>query len=154
MRLTDKYSGVLLARKLFKPGGDPVPVSGKVLTSDDFSALVDASLDGWLTVGRFTVDFERQLAQFVGARSAQFVNSGSSANLVVLNGLISNKLGERALKLGDEVLAVAMGFPICWKSMKDRAVMKSEIESEIYSLDEEVFGQQSVATRPTPTRDS
>ena len=88
-----------------------MPVSGKVLTSDDFSALVASSLDGWLTAGRFTADFERQLAQFVGARSALFVNSGSSANLVALSGLTSSKLGERALKPGDEVLTVAMGFP-------------------------------------------
>ena len=109
--LTRKYADKLLAPKAFIPGEDPVPVSGKVLTTEDFSSLVDSSLDGWLTAGRFTADFERQLAQFVGARSALFVNSGSSANLVALSGLTSNKLGERALKPGDEVLTVAMGFP-------------------------------------------
>jgi CDP-6-deoxy-D-xylo-4-hexulose-3-dehydrase len=111
LELTKQYADKLLAPKSFTPGEDPVPVSGKVLTSEDFTALVDSSLDGWLTAGRFTVDFERQLAQFVGARSALFVNSGSSANLVALSGLTSKKLGERALKPGDEVLAVAMGFP-------------------------------------------
>ena len=109
--LTRQYADKLLAPKSFTPGEDPVPVSGKVLTSDDFSALVDSSLDGWLTAGRFTADFERQLAQFVGARSALFVNSGSSANLIALSGLTSSKLGERALRPGDEVLTVAMGFP-------------------------------------------
>ena len=109
--LTRQYADKLLAPKSFTPGEDPVPVSGKVLTSDDFSALVDSSLDGWLTAGRFTADFERQLAQFVGARSALFVNSGSSANLIALSGLTSPKLGKRALKPGDEVLTVAMGFP-------------------------------------------
>jgi CDP-6-deoxy-D-xylo-4-hexulose-3-dehydrase len=95
----------------FIPGETPVPVSGKVLDADDYAALVDASLDGWLTAGRFTEEFERQLAKFVGARSALFVNSGSSANLVALSGLTSPKLGERALKPGDEVLTLAMGFP-------------------------------------------
>jgi CDP-6-deoxy-D-xylo-4-hexulose-3-dehydrase len=95
----------------FIPGETQVPVSGKVLDADDYAALVDASLDGWLTAGRFTEEFERQLAKFVGARSALFVNSGSSANLVALSGLTSPKLGERALKPGDEVLTLAMGFP-------------------------------------------
>jgi CDP-6-deoxy-D-xylo-4-hexulose-3-dehydrase len=100
-----------LVPQSFIPGETPVPVSGKVLDADDYAALVDASLDGWLTAGRFTEEFERQLAKFVGARSALFVNSGSSANLVALSGLTSPKLGERALKPGDEVLTLAMGFP-------------------------------------------
>ncbi len=106
------YADLLNEQKeSFVSGRDPVPVSGKFLTSDDFAALVDSSLDGWLTAGRFTKEFERQLAQFVGARSALFVNSGSSANLIALSGLTSPKLATRALKPGDEVLTVAMGFP-------------------------------------------
>ena len=109
--LTKKYADELLLKKSFTPGLDVVPVSGKVLTSEDFAALVESSLDGWLTSGRFTEDFERQLANFVGARSALFVNSGSSANLLAISGLTSSKLGERALRPGDEVLTVAMGFP-------------------------------------------
>lgn len=95
----------------FIPGESPVPVSGKVLDPDDYAALVDASLDGWLTAGRFTEDFQRSLARYVGARGAVFVNSGSSANLLALSALTSPKLGKRALKPGDEVLTVAMGFP-------------------------------------------
>jgi len=111
LKLTQQYADELLSTKAFTPGEDPVPVSGKVLTSEDFTALVDSSLDGWLTAGRFTSDFERALANFVGTRHALFVNSGSSANLVALSGLTSKKLGERALKPGDEVVTVAMGFP-------------------------------------------
>lgn len=95
----------------FIPGESPVPVSGKVLDPDDYAALVDSSLDGWLTAGRFTEDFQRSLARYVGARGAVFVNSGSSANLLALSALTSPKLGKRALKPGDEVLTVAMGFP-------------------------------------------
>lgn len=95
----------------FVPGVTPVPVSGKVLDADDFASLVDASLDGWLTAGRFTQAFERALAKYVGTRSALFVNSGSSANLIALSALTSPKLQKRALKPGDEVLTVAMGFP-------------------------------------------
>ena len=95
----------------FVPGVSPVPVSGKVLDADDYAALVDASLDGWLTAGRFHEDFEHALAKYVGMRGAKMVNSGSSANLVALSALTSPKLGKRALKEGDEVLTVAMGFP-------------------------------------------
>lgn len=100
-----------LRRAEFVPGETPVPVSGKVLDPSDFAALVDASLDGWLTSGRFHQDFERALARYVGARSSVFVNSGSSANLVALSALTSPKLGRRALRPGDEVLTVAAGFP-------------------------------------------
>jgi CDP-6-deoxy-D-xylo-4-hexulose-3-dehydrase len=82
-----------------------------MLDPEDFAALVDASLDGWLTAGRFHPLFERALARYVGARSAIFVNSGSSANLLALSGLTSDRLGKRALMPGDEVLTVAAGFP-------------------------------------------
>jgi CDP-4-dehydro-6-deoxyglucose reductase, E1 len=95
----------------FVPGESAVPVSGKVLGPEDLVSLVDASLDGWLTAGRFTEKFQRALARYVGTRSALFVNSGSSANLVALSALTSPKLHKRALREGDEVLTVAMGFP-------------------------------------------
>lgn len=68
----------------FIPGESPVPVSGKVLNAADLSFMVDAVLDGWLASGRFTEQFERELAAYVGQRSAVFVNSGSSANLLAL----------------------------------------------------------------------
>jgi len=135
LSLTNVYASKLLAVRSFKPGEDPVPVSGKVLTSDDFSALVDSSLDGWLTAGRFTTDFERQLAQFVGARAALFVNSGSSANLVALSGLTSNKLGDRALKPGDEVLGVAMGFPTTVNPIIQNGLRPVVVDVDLDTLD-------------------
>lgn len=95
----------------FIPGETPIPVSGKVIDEDDIASLVDACLDGWLTAGRFTEEFQRSLARYIGVRDSLFVNSGSSANLVALSALTSPKLGNRALKRGDEVLTVAMGFP-------------------------------------------
>ena len=88
-------------KKVFKPGIDSVPVSGKVLDASDFINLVDSSLDGWFTSGRFTEKFERELAKYVGTRTAVFVNSGSSANLIALSALTSPKLGSKALKLWD-----------------------------------------------------
>jgi CDP-6-deoxy-D-xylo-4-hexulose-3-dehydrase len=111
VKLTIEFAEKALVKKDFIPGETSIPVSGKVLSPDDFASLVDSSLDGWLTAGRHTKVFEKQLADFVGARSALFVNSGSSANLCALSGLTSPKLGDRALKPGDEVLTVAMGFP-------------------------------------------
>jgi CDP-6-deoxy-D-xylo-4-hexulose-3-dehydrase len=111
LKLTREFAEEALISQEFVAGETPVPVSGKVLSPEDFVSLVDSSLDGWLTAGRHTKVFERQLADFVGARSALFVNSGSSANLCALSGLTSPKLGDRALKPGDEVLTVAMGFP-------------------------------------------
>ena len=105
------FAAEKLKQQAFIPGETVIPVSGKVLDPADLASLVDASLDGWLTAGRFHTDFERALAKYIGSRSALFVNSGSSANLVALSGLTSPKLGKRALKPGDEVLSVAAGFP-------------------------------------------
>jgi CDP-4-dehydro-6-deoxyglucose reductase, E1 len=95
----------------FIPGVSPVPVSGKVIDGADVSAVVDSALDAWFTTGRFAETFERDLARFVGVRSASLVNSGSSANLVALSSLTSPKLGDRRLNSGDEVITVAAGFP-------------------------------------------
>jgi CDP-4-dehydro-6-deoxyglucose reductase, E1 len=109
--LVQEFAADKLASRDFVPGETTVPVSGKVLDPQDFAYLVDSVLDGWFTAGRWHRDFEEKLAEFVGARSALFVNSGSSANLVALSGLTSPKLGRRALQPGDEVLTVAAGFP-------------------------------------------
>lgn len=106
-----EFANEHLVGQPFLPGTTPVPVSGKVLDAEDFATLVDSCLDGWFTSGRFHDAFEEKLAEAVGARSALFVNSGSSANLVALSGLTSPKLGRRALQPGDEVLTVAAGFP-------------------------------------------
>ena len=135
LNLAHEYANMLLKKKPFTPGEDPVPVSGKGLTSDDVAALIDSSLAGWLTAGRFTSDFERQLAQFVGARSALFVNSGSSANLVALSGLTSVKLGERALKPGDEVLTVAMGFPTTINPIIQNGLRPVVVDVDLETLD-------------------
>jgi CDP-6-deoxy-D-xylo-4-hexulose-3-dehydrase len=135
LALTKQYADKLLAPKFFTPGEDPVPVSGKVLTSEDFISLVDSSLDGWLTAGRFTADFERALANFVGTRHALFVNSGSSANLIALSGLTSKKLGERALKPGDEVLTVAMGFPTTVNPIIQNGLKPVVVDVDLDTLD-------------------
>ena len=95
----------------FIPGDSPVPVTGKVFGKEEISAAVNASLDFWLTSGPYSEKFESRFAKTVGMRGAYMVNSGSSANLVALTTLTSSKLGDRALRPGDEVLTVAAGFP-------------------------------------------
>ena len=111
LNLVADYAKKFAKELEFIPGESSIPVSGKVITSEDIVSTVDSVLDGWFTAGRFTTKFESELAKYVGVRKALFVNSGSSANLCALSGLTSFKLGDRALKPGDEVLTVAMGFP-------------------------------------------
>jgi len=95
----------------FVPGTSPVPVSGKVYGASDMQALVDSSLDFWLTTGRFNAAFEERLAARLAVRHALTTNSGSSANLLALSSLTSHYLRGDALKPGDEVITVATGFP-------------------------------------------
>ena len=96
---------------VFTPGITAVPPSGKVLDAQELKYMVEASLDGWLTTGRLNAEFEKKLAKFIGINHLITVNSGSSANLVAFNALTSPKLGERAIKKGDEVIGVAAAFP-------------------------------------------
>lgn len=124
-----------LARGEFQPGESSVPVSGKVLDPDDLAALVDASLDGWLTAGRFTTDFQDALADYVGTRSASFVNSGSSANLCALSALTSPKLGERRLRPGDEIVTVAAGFPTTVNPILQNGMTPVFVDVEIGTYD-------------------
>ena len=98
-------------QKPFVPGQTVVPPSGKVIGAPELKNMVDASLDGWLTTGRFNVAFEARLAKFLGVKHVLTTNSGSSANLLAFSALTSHKLGERAIKPGDEVIGVASGFP-------------------------------------------
>ena len=104
------------AEEQYKPtpfvGGQTVITpSGKLLGEEELQNMVSASLDGWLTTGRFNAEFESKLAAFLGVKYCLSVNSGSSANLVAFSTLTSPKLGDRAVKKGDEVIGVAAGFP-------------------------------------------
>ena len=109
--LVDEYAAIEFSPKVFEPGQTIVPSSGKLIGAEELKNIVDASLDGWLTTGRFNEQFEKKLAEFIGVKYAITVNSGSSANLVAFSTLTSPKLSERAIKKGDEVIGVAAGFP-------------------------------------------
>lgn len=129
------YARGSLAPAPFVPGESPVPVSGKTLDAEDIASLVDSSLDGWLTSGRFTQEFQRSLADYVGARSATFVNSGSSANLCALSALTSPKLGKRRLRPGDEVVTVAAGFPTTVNPILQNGLKPVFVDVEIGTYD-------------------
>ena len=109
--LVQQYAEIAHAPKPFVPGESLVPVSGKVIGARELQLMVDASLDGWLTTGRFNAMFEERLAHFLGVKHLITVNSGSSANLVAFSTLTSPRLGDRAIRQGDEVIGVAAGFP-------------------------------------------
>ena len=135
LRAVGSFAAHSLQSEAFKPGESVVPVSGKVLTPEDLVALVDASLDGWLTAGRFHEKFQRALAKYVGARGSLMVNSGSSANLIALSALTSPKLGKKALKPGDEVLTVAMGFPTTVNPIVQNGLKPVMVDVELGTYD-------------------
>ena len=91
--------------------GARIPYAGRVYDHEEMEALVDSSLEFWLTAGRYAAQFEKGLAAFIGTRHALAVNSGSAANLLAFMALTSPLLGERAVRPGDEVITVAAGFP-------------------------------------------
>lgn len=95
----------------FIPGISPLPYAGRVFDDKEMIALVDASLDFWLTTGRYAEQFEQDLAKFLGMKYCLLTNSGSSANLLAVSALTSPKLGDRRLEPGDEVITSACGFP-------------------------------------------
>jgi len=109
--LVQQYAEIAHSSPTFFPGVTAIPPSGKLIGAKELNYMVEASLDGWLTSGHFNAEFEKKLAAFIGIKHLITVNSGSSANLVAFNTLTSTKLGERAIKKGDEVIGVAAGFP-------------------------------------------
>ncbi|MDP1864005.1 MAG: lipopolysaccharide biosynthesis protein RfbH [Thiobacillus sp.] len=109
--LVAQYGALASQPIRFEPGKTVIPPAGKVIGAKETQLMVEAALDGWLTTGHFNDAFETRLAQFLSVKHLLTVNSGSSANLVAFNTLTSPKLGERAIKSGDEVIGVAAGFP-------------------------------------------
>lgn len=98
------------AKKPFE-AGDRISYGGRFFDEKELVNLVDSSLEFWLTTGRYATKFEKDFAHFLGVRFCSLVNSGSSANLLAFMALTSPKLGERAIKRGDEIITVAAAFP-------------------------------------------
>ena len=115
----------------FVAGTTPVPVSGRVFDERDVATLVEASLDFWLTTGRFAAEFEAKFTEYVGVRHAVLCNSGSSANLLAVAALTSPKLGDRRLRPGDEVITVASGFPTTVNPMVQHGLRPVFVDVEL-----------------------
>lgn len=98
------------SKENFKPG-DRISYASRVYDEKEMQSLTDAMLDFWLTTGRFSNEFEKSFAEWIGVKYAHLVNSGSSANLIAFSVLTAPELGERQIKKGDEVITVACGFP-------------------------------------------
>lgn len=110
-KVRDYHAAAFAEEGAFVPGETPVPYAGRVFDADEMSNLVDSALDFWLTYGRYSRSFEQGLAAYLGVEHAYLVNSGSSANLLALAALTSDRLGERTIQRGDEVITVAAAFP-------------------------------------------
>lgn len=151
LSLVEEYATLQWPEAQFVPGESPVPVSGRVFDSDEVRHLVDASLDFWLTTGRFAHEFEHSLAGWLGVRHAILVNSGSSANLLALTALTSETLGDRRLEPGDEVITCAAGFPTTVNPILQNALVPVFLDVTIptYNMDvsrlEEAVGERTRA---------
>lgn len=119
------------AGRSFVPGESPVPVSGRVFDAEDMQALVDSALDFWLTTGRFAAAFERKFADFLGLKHASLCNSGSSANLLAVSALTSEKLEDRRLVPGDEVITAAAGFPTTVNAIIQNGLVPVFVDTEL-----------------------
>lgn len=135
--LVDQYATESLLPSPFLPGQSAVPPSGKLIGSKELQLMVDAALDGWLTAGRFNESFEARLAEYMGVKHVLTVNSGSSANLVAFSTLTSPRLGIRAIKPGDEVITVAVGFPTTVNPISQSGAVPVFVDIELgtYNID-------------------
>ncbi len=111
LELTRAFYAENWPAETFEPGKTFVPYAGRIFDEEELVNLVDSSLDFWLTTGRFAKQFEQEFARYLGRRYALLCNSGSSANLLAVSALTSERLKDRQLLPGDEVITVAAGFP-------------------------------------------
>jgi len=152
LELTAEYHRLAHAPGAFDAGASPVPVSGRVYDAADMCSLVDASLDFWLTTGRFAAQFEREFARTVGVRHALLCNSGSSANLLALSALTSPKLEGRRLRPGDEVLTVAAGFPTTVNPTVQNGLVPVFVDIELGTYNVDVNRLEDAIGPCSPTR--
>lgn len=139
--LVKQYVEIKYQPKNFEPDVTVIPPSGKKIGFEEISNMIDASLDGWLTAGRFNTEFENKLSEFIGVNHLITVNSGSSANLVAFSTLTSPKLGERAIHKGDEVIGVAAGFPTTVNPIIQFGAVPVfvDVDSETHNIDVELI---------------
>ncbi|MCX7027054.1 MAG: DegT/DnrJ/EryC1/StrS family aminotransferase, partial [Spirochaetes bacterium] len=137
--LVKEYYGVKFTQKPFEPGKSQVHYAGRVFDENELQSLVDASLDFWLTSGRYSEAFETAFSVFTGTEYSFLVNSGSSANLIAFTSLMSPLLGEKRLKPGDEVISAAAGFPTTLNPIIQNGMIPVFVDVEVgtYNVDVE-----------------
>ncbi len=147
--LVRKYHDAAFAPDEFRPGETQIHFASRVFDERELVNLVDASLDFWLTTGRYAEKFERRFARLHGLRHALLVNSGSSANLLALSALTSPKLGERRLRPGDEVITVAAGFPTTVNPIIQNGLVPVFVDVDIptYNVDVDAARGRAVGPR-------
>jgi CDP-6-deoxy-D-xylo-4-hexulose-3-dehydrase len=147
--LVEEFAQLKYTAQTFKPGETVIPPSGKVLDAAELKSMVEASLDGWLTTGRFNDAFEKKLRDFLGVKFLITTNSGSSANLLAFSALTSPKLKERAIKPGDEVIGVAAGFPTTVNPILQFGAVPVFVDIEIASHNIDVTKIEAAITPKT-----
>jgi CDP-6-deoxy-D-xylo-4-hexulose-3-dehydrase len=135
LELVGKYYAEAFPKKPFLGGISQIPVSGKVFDESELANLVDSSLDFWLTSGRYAHEFEEEFAKVMGVKHAMLCNSGSSANLLAVSALKSERLGDRALVDGDEVITLAAGFPTTVNPIIQNRLVPVFIDCELGTYD-------------------
>ena len=147
--LVDQLAESEHARQDFHAGQTSVPVSGKVYGSQELRFLGDASMDFWLTTGRYNNQFEKQLADFLKTRHVLTTNSGSSANLLAVSALTSSRLKDRALRAGDEVITVAAGFPTTVNPILQNGLVPVFVDIQLPTYNINPFALESALSEKT-----
>ena len=148
LKLTEEYSYYHFEKNDFIENISNIPVSGKCIGKEELKNMVEASLDGWLTTGRFNDEFQKKLSLFLGVKCLLTVNSGSSANLVAFSTLTSSKLKERAIKKGDEIITVAASFPTTVNPIIQFGAIPVFLDIKIptYNIDENLI-EESITSK-------
>jgi CDP-6-deoxy-D-xylo-4-hexulose-3-dehydrase len=148
LKLTEEYSHYHFEKNDFIENISNIPVSGKCIGKEELKNMVEASLDGWLTTGRFNDEFQKKLSTFLGVKCLLTVNSGSSANLVAFSTLTSPKLKERAIKKGDEIITVAASFPTTVNPIMQFGAIPVFLDIKIptYNIDENLI-EESITSK-------
>ena len=140
-KLVEDFCKIKFKASKFIPGKTVIPCTKKVIDSNEIKNMINASMDGWLTTGRFNTDFQNKLAKYLNVKKLITVNSGSSANLVAFSSLTSHLHKEKAIRPGDEVITVAAGFPTTVNPIIQNGAIPVFVDVKIptYNIDEDLI---------------